>query len=116
MKANTKYTALEILTEAGVETPEEKFGKFKVRIAGLRGIVTPDHLVKFGPEVKNVEVIVGVEKYEVEILGEAPENTEISEGAREALDAKGKKATEKSEKLQAEKKAAKEEKPTKKTE
>lgn len=59
MKANAKYTAIEILTAAGIEAPETKIGKMRVRIAGVTGIVKPEHTIKFQPGTKEVEIIVG---------------------------------------------------------
>lgn len=87
MKAG-KYTALEILKalnkatfkvathaemdEEGNETPvfadvkpEDVFGKYRVRIAGLRGIATPDHVINLQAGTEKVEVMVGTETYEL---------------------------------------------------
>ena len=90
MKANSKYTALELLTEAGVETPQDKFGKVRIVIGGLSGIVNPDHLIRVQPGTKKLSIIVGVDPFEVE-LEDAEEGADslISEGARAVLDAKG---------------------------
>ena len=84
MKANTKFTALELLTAAKVEKPEEKFGKGRVRIAGVAGIVKPNHLITLGKDVKKVDVIVGIDKFEVVLEG-SEENFVVSEEAKKAL-------------------------------
>jgi len=99
MKANAKYTALEILQAAGVPEPEGKIGKVRVRIAGIAGIVKPDRLIRFQAGTEGVEVIVGVESYDLVLEG-GGEQTEISEAAHAALEVKGKEATRKSEELQ----------------
>jgi len=64
-KANKKYTALEILKIAGVENPEDKFGKFKIRIAGLRGISSPNHLITIQPTTDQVDILVGDKVYSI---------------------------------------------------
>jgi hypothetical protein len=52
-----KYTAKELVEKAGFENVE--FGKDRVRIAGIRGIVSPDHKIKINSE--EVDVTVGNE-------------------------------------------------------
>lgn len=52
-----KYTAKELTDKAGFK--DVKFGKTRVRIGGIRGIVKPDHLIKINSE--KVEVMVGNE-------------------------------------------------------
>ncbi|MFA5768357.1 MAG: hypothetical protein WC871_02315 [Bacteroidales bacterium] len=59
-----KLTALEILTGAGVEKPEEKIGAMRVRIGGVRGIVTADHKIAIQPGVEKLDVMVGDEAFE----------------------------------------------------
>jgi len=98
MKANTKYTALEILTLSGIEKPEEKFGKVRVRIAGIAGITKPDHLIKLQAGTKEFDVIVGEETKTVKIEGDE-ETSVVSEGARVSLDNKGVEAIKKFEDL-----------------
>ena len=93
MKANTKYTALEILTEAGIETPEEKIGSMRVRIGGISGIVKPDHLIRIPIGTKEIDIIVGQETVTIPIDSENEEIV-ISEGAQKAIEAKGVIATE----------------------
>lgn len=88
MKANTKYTALEILTEAGIEKPEEKFGKFRIIIGGILGIVKPDHVIRIQSGVKEIDVVVGIETVTIHVDADSKEAT-VSEGARIAIDAKG---------------------------
>jgi hypothetical protein len=73
MKANAKYTAKEILAEAGVENLDEVFGKLRVRIAGLRGIVSPDHVIKIPTGTKSLEVIVGNDAFDVTLDGDEKE-------------------------------------------
>lgn len=111
MKANTKYTALEILTEAGIEKPEEKIGKMRVRIGGLSGIVKPDHIIRVPSGTKEVSVLVGQETATIPVE-EDSEDAAVSESAQVAIEAKGQKATENAEAL-AEAKAEAAKEPTK---
>lgn len=111
MKANAKYTALEILQVAGVEKPEEKIGKTRVRIAGVAGIVKPNHLIKIQPETTEIEIIVGIESKKITLeKGEA--EPIISKAAKLSIEAKGKEVTKKAEAL-AKAKAVARAKPTK---
>lgn len=103
MKANTKYTALEVLTEAGFENPGDKIGKFRCRIGGISGIVSPDHVVKFQTGLKKVDVILGNEVKTVDLDGDA-EHSELSEGTEAAKEGKSEKIAEQNE-ARAEKKA-----------
>lgn len=81
----TKYTALEILTEAGFEKPEEIFGKFGIKISGISGIVSPDHIVLISLGSEKLIVSAKGESKEIE-LGETSEtNTQKSEGAEKAI-------------------------------
>ena len=96
MKSNAKYTALEILTAAEIVDAPVLFGKVRVRIAGIAGIVKPDHLIKIGPSVKVIDIIVGTEKYEVKIEG-VEEEFVVTEEAEKALAAKGIEVTKKNE-------------------
>jgi hypothetical protein len=102
MKGNTKYTALEILTEAGVENPSEVFGKVAVTIAGISGIVNPDHVILIGNEEEKAVVIVGNEAKEVAVE-KRDGDQEASEGTKVVLEAKGRAETEKIEAREAEK-------------
>lgn len=92
--ANTKLTALEILTECGVENPADKFGKVRVRIGGIAGINKPDYLINVPPEAKTIEVIVGADIFDLELAKGNKDNSAdvpvISEAAREVLDTEGK--------------------------
>lgn len=99
MKANTKYTALEILKEARVPGAEKAFGKVRIRIAGIHGIVKPDHLIRFQPDAKRVEIVVGADSYELK-LEKGGKNAHFSDEAVIALEAKGEESTRKSEELQ----------------
>lgn len=105
MKTNARYTAKELIEAAGLDVSQ--VGKVRVRIAGIAGIVSPDHLVRLQPETKEVEVIVGTDTKMVQ-LEDGADEPEVSEEAKKALEAKGKELTEKAEKLAKEKKAAKE--------
>ena len=112
MKSNTKYTALEILTAAKVADALSLFGKFRVRIAGIAGIVTPNHLIKIGPSIKVIDIIVGIKKYEVQVEG-VEENFVVTEEAKKVLEAKGKKINEAiNTRIEAEKAKAEAVKPT----
>lgn len=95
---NTKVTALDILRECGVENPEAKFGKVRVRIGGLAGINSPDYLIKLSPEVKNVEVIVGEKIYDLELSKGNKESNkdvfEVTDDAKRVLEEKGKAQSE----------------------
>lgn len=93
MKANTKYTALEILTAAKVENAAELFGKMRIRIAGIAGIVDLNHLIKIGAGVENIDIILGTDKLQVKIEG-AEEEFVVTEEAKNALKAKGVKVAE----------------------
>jgi hypothetical protein len=95
MKNNTKYTAIEILKLAGIEKPEEKIGKMRVRIAGIAGIVKPDQLIKIQPGTTEVEVIVGQETATIPV--EKNEEAAVSDAAKATLEAKGKIATKQAE-------------------
>lgn len=107
MRANAKYTAREILTAAGVENPESKFGKMRVVIAGLRGIVNPDYQVSIPAGSKSLDVVVGNENFTVE-LEEGDEDRLISEGAKKAGEAKAKKVEQQNLELAKAKKEARE--------
>ncbi len=96
MKTNTKYTALEILTVAKIADAGAVFGKIRVRIAGIAGIVKPDHLIKIQPGTKEIEIIVGVDSYKL-AFEEGEAEQAVSEGAKVALEVKGKESTKKAE-------------------
>ncbi len=89
MKANGKYTALEILQEAGIENPQDVFGKMRVRIAGIAGIVKPNHLITIQSGVEKIDVIVGAEKVGLEL--EQSEEKTISSEAKMAIEKKAEK-------------------------
>ena len=88
LKRRTKYTAVEILKASGIAKAEEQIGKLRVRIAGLAGINTPDHLIKIPEGVTEIDVLVGEELVKVPVELDDAEGT-ISEGAKVALDKKG---------------------------
>ena len=110
LKRNTKYTAKEILTEAGIGELDKVFGKLRVRIAGLRGIVTAGHVITI-PEnaVSPMPIVVGNEAFEVELSDEVAENRAITPEAKKTIEAKGKKMTEKANAVKEIKKEAKKE-------
>lgn len=56
-----KYPVLEILAEAGVENAQELIGKVRVRIGGLN-VSSPEQVINFQPDVKEVEIVVGDKK------------------------------------------------------
>lgn len=68
MKANKKYTALELVTAAGFEGVE--FGKIRVRIGGIPGIVTPDHSIRVTAGTTEIDVMVGMEVKKVTFEGD----------------------------------------------
>jgi hypothetical protein len=87
MKTNTKYTALEILKEVGIKKAEEKFGKMRIRIAGIAGIVKPEHLIKIQSETKSIEIVVGDEVLDLKFVGKSKHSV-ISDSAKEVLNNK----------------------------
>lgn len=96
-----KYTAQEIVEIAGFK--DVQFGDIRVRISGIRGIVSATHVINVLPG--DVEVTVGGETRTLKVV----EGEGISEGARAALDAEGREATKQVEALQARKAESKEE-------
>lgn len=93
MKANTRITAAEIVSS--VLTPDSKFkkledifGKVRVRIAGIAGIVSAEHIVNIPAGVEKIEVIVGDETYELTTEGDNEEKAQTTR-ATEALAATG---------------------------
>lgn len=89
-----KYTAIEILKMAEIETPEEKLGAIAITIGGVN-VNTPDHVINI-QDAKTVSVVVGSESKEVTLPEDAPAR---SEGVVAVKEAKGKEATEKAEAL-----------------
>jgi hypothetical protein len=87
IKANAKYTAKELVDAAGLDTGV--FGEVGIEIGGIKGIVKPDHIIRVTAGTTSLDVRVGDKTVPVEVSGDN-EETEISEGARAALDAKGK--------------------------
>jgi hypothetical protein len=98
--ANTKITALEILNEVGIKKAEDVFGKMRVRIGGISGINKADHLIVIPANTTNLEVIVGNELYDLELVKGRNDIADVSEGAQAATEAKGLLATAQAEKLQ----------------
>ena len=105
MKANGKYTALEILQEAGIENPQDKIGKVRVRIGGISGIVNPDDLITIQPNADKIDIIVGNETKELNFESSADER-EVSEKAKLALEAKAEKIKVQNKLLRAKKEKA----------
>lgn len=83
-----KYTALEVLTAAGVENPESIFGKLGISIGGIV-VNTPNHLINIVGDSK-VNVRVGKESIDIDM----PEREEVSEAVKAAIVEKGNAATE----------------------
>lgn len=82
MKNNTIYTAKELLETAGFNA--EVIGKVRVRIGGIAGIVTPEHLINTGHSEK-IDVLVGADLVTLEL--ENQEEVVLSEGAKAVKDA-----------------------------
>ena len=57
-----KYTAAEILEAVGADVGQ--IGQVAVRIAGVRGINTPDHKIAIQNGVNAVDVVVGQDSYQ----------------------------------------------------
>jgi hypothetical protein len=66
-----RTTALDVLTKAGVPDPESKIGSVRVRIAGLRGINTPNHKITFQDGVSEADILVGEDSYSYTVEHEA---------------------------------------------
>jgi len=71
IKANTKYTAKEILSEAGFNP--EVLGTCRVQIGGLVAN-KPDYIVRI-VEIGTLPVVVGVETKNIEVTERAEEQT-----------------------------------------
>jgi hypothetical protein len=101
---NSKVTALEILQECGVENAASVFGTMRVRIGGISGINSADHLINVPESAESVEVIVGSKVFDLKLnKGNKENNAEIrtiSEDAQIVLEQKGIEATQKAERLQ----------------
>lgn len=97
-----KYTALEILTAAGIENPKEQFGKVGINIAGVT-VNTPRHVVNM-QDAKTASIVVAKKPYEVTLPAikkeEGDRRGTESAGVKAALKAKGQKSTEAFEKQQ----------------
>lgn len=109
--SNSKLTALEVLTECGVQDAVSKFSAMRVRIGGISGINRPDYLVNIPAETKTLEVIVGGEIYDLELSkGNKQNNAEIrtiSDEAKIVLELEGIEDTKTAEKIQEVKQVAK---------
>jgi hypothetical protein len=98
---NTKCTALDILTEAGIKDAESLFGTTRIRIGGIAGIVKPDHLIRIPTETKTLEVIVGNSVHDVKIRQTRIDIPDVTEAAQLVIEEKGRQATAQAKKLQA---------------
>lgn len=133
MEANKKYTALEILKETGETkfsfgdkdySAEDVFGKGRIRIGGIPGIVDPNHLVRVPEEMDELEVIVGVESYKINTKKNAKDSENVSEEAKKVIESRAEYLSEqieknikrKEEELTAKRVAEKEEKEKARTE
>ena len=94
LKANGKYTALEILEALGVEKfpVEDKsyiarnvFGKCAIGIGGLP-VVQPHHMISIPAGTEKLSVHVGLEVYELDLDGDAEERV-LSEGVKKHQEA-----------------------------
>lgn len=98
MKSNTKYTALEVLTEAGYKEAESIFGKVRVIIGGISGIVRPDYVLNFPVGTTQIDIVVGNTIKKVEI-SEGEDEPEMSELAKRIKEIEGEQVTQQAEKL-----------------
>lgn len=99
-----KYTALEVLQaldqdfefDGQVYEAEEVFGKFRVRINGIAGITKPEHIFRFQPGTEEIKVVVGNETYDLDLdaIDDGVDESTISEGAKQVIEAQGKVKTE----------------------
>jgi hypothetical protein len=86
LKRNAIYTAKEIIEECGADP--KLIGKVRVVIAGISGIVSPDHLVSLPFKMADkLEVIVATEAFTLDLDGPVV-NAEMSEGAKVVVQAK----------------------------
>lgn len=85
MKANAKYTAEELLNEAGFDG--DKLGKVRVRIGGIP-VNKPDHVINIPAGSDKIDVLVGQDTKELSFDGDNDER-QVSDGARASLDAEG---------------------------
>lgn len=92
MNANAKYTARELLTEAGVQDLDSVFGNVRVRVGGVRGIVSGDHVVSVPAGTESLQIVVGEETHEVSFDGDAQERV-ISEEVAKVNRAEGERRT-----------------------
>ena len=60
-----RYTAQELTNLAGFENVE--FGKVRVRIGGISGIVKEDHKIAIQDQTKEIDITVGTETKKLEI-------------------------------------------------
>jgi hypothetical protein len=99
LKANSRYTAEDILKEAGIEDTDAMFGSFRVTIGGISGIVDSEHLISIPESATELEVIVGVKRYTLPLEPNEVEAA-ISQHAQAVLVYQGEVATEQAEELQ----------------
>jgi hypothetical protein len=93
MKANAKYTALELLESVGRKfeidgkkvSARDAFGKAPIGIGGL-AIVQPTKLITVQPETDFLSAYVGVDVFQIDFEGDHEERI-VSEAARKVLDA-----------------------------
>lgn len=97
LKQNSKYTAKEIIDEIGIETfqvgeenlpIDQIWNKYRVSIGGLRGIVSPDHVIGFGDN-EEVEIIIGAIPYKVNLVSNDEGEQFHSEGAKASYQVEG---------------------------
>lgn len=67
LKAGEKYTALQILQAAKVPKATDAFGKMRVIIGGIQGIVDANHVIRVSGSEDPLEIIVGENSYSVDV-------------------------------------------------
>ncbi len=98
MKANSKYTADEILRDLGYD-PEKTVGAMRVIIGGVR-VNSLGHSIKFQTDATEIEVIVGNKTHEIKFANPG-DSVFVSTGSQESIDKHSKKVSKKAVGLQA---------------
>ena len=83
MKNNTKYSAVEIVKEAGGDP--KAIGAMRVRIGGLP-VNKPDQLIMVQPGVESLEVIIGNEKPAIVKFTAGTDERTVTEEAHKTLE------------------------------
>lgn len=85
IKANTRYIAEEILTEAGINA-EDVIGKMRVLIGGLT-VSALEQVIRIPATTESIEIVTGVDSVSLDIE-EENEEQELSVGVQEIENAK----------------------------